>query len=443
MSKFSDLRLIALVLLIFLTFFIQASHTNVSGQDVSQSVDIVSDIVVQNVSGETTTSLTNRQSVVLNILWDASNITGGLKAGDYLEVIVPTEFRFPTDDAHANFEIFASNQIPAGRVVVTNGTDQNPGTIRLTFYDYVEGKTKLKGKLTFGARIDVSKGQQGNVTEVVIQTDFEESYTLSIVLDVIDFTKENILKWADQIEDEEKMHWNILIILSGKAMNDVRVIDSIANGSVSYIPDTFFLTPVDFDQYGNITQEYPDQKRQLLTGTDLTFNADFTSMIASLGDLDHLSYLLNYQTTFNPNITIQNDVILRAVNAIELSDQSGFEQIVDSGGDIIAQVPGYLRIIKQELNHPEIKIVGAIFKITNLQDQTSFTLETTAPDGDVTSPALTAGDYRIEEVSVPKGYLKDATGITIQIEDGETTVRTITNRKIPDLPPTGFPVNNP
>ena len=87
--------------------------------------------------------------------------------------------------------------------------------------------------------------------------------------------------------------------------------------------------------------------------------------------------------------------------------------------------------------------MGAVFKITNLQDQTSFTLETTAPDGDVTSPALTAGDYLIEEVSVPKGYLKDATGITIQIEDGETTVRTITNRKIPDLPPTGFPVNNP
>lgn len=442
MLKRSALSLCALIFLIFLTFFIQANQRIVSGQNVTQSVDIVSDIVVQNVSGETTTTLTNRQSVVLNISWDASNITTGLKAGDYLEVSVPNEFRFPTDDAHANFEIFAPNQIPAGRVVVTNGTDQNPGTIRLTFYEYVEGKTKLKGKLSFGARIDVSKGQQGNVTEVVIQTDFEESYTLSIVLDVIDFTTENILKWAGQIENEETMHWNVLIILSGNAKNNVQVIDSIANGSVSYLPETFFLTPVDFDQYGNITNEYTDQKRQL-TGTDLTFNDNRTSMIASLGNLTHLSYLLTYQTTFNPNITIQNDIILRAVNAIELSDQSGFEQIVDSGGDITAQVPGYLRIIKHELNHPEIKIVGAVFKITNLQDQTSFTLETTAPDGEVTSEALTPGDYRIEEVSVPKGYLKDATGITVQIEDGETTVQTITNRKVPDIPPTGFPVNNP
>ncbi len=426
------------VIMILMLFLLPICNP-VSAQELPGSVNIIKDVIVQNASGETVSTVWNRQSVIVNIYWDANAISE-LKAGDYLEVRVPAELRFPTDDQHANFEIYADGQIPAGKVTVVNGTETKPGTIRLIFYSFVEGKNNLKGTLRLAARVSASKGQQGNVSCFYLQTDFEQSYSLDIITDLIDFTKETIVKWPERIEGEQTMNWNVLIVLSGSATKDVTVLDSIADGVVAYKPDSFYLVPADFDEFGNIVKEYPQVIRHLVAGTELDFNQNLTSFTARLGDLTHLTYVLRYQTTFNPNVTIYNNVQMKAINNIELADESGYEQLVDSGGNISGDGRGYLKIVKQEKDKPEIKIAGAVFKITNLQDLSSFTLETQEPNGDVISAALVPGQYRIEEVSVPAGYLKDAAVFTIMVNGGETTVQTILNSKTPDIPETGFPV---
>ena len=63
---------------------------------------------------------------------------------------------------------------------------------------------------------------------------------------------------------------------------------------------------------------------------------------------------------------------------------------------------------------------------------------TTDQNGEVTSPNLVPGDYQIKEIHVPAGYLLNSQQITVTVTDGNISIRTISNRKVPPIPSTGI-----
>jgi len=207
------------------------------------------------------------------------------------------------------------------------------------------------------------------------------------------------------------------------------------------------LTRVDFDEYGNITNEY--EKIRLTELNGLTFNAENNSFTLELGTLDQSSYLLEYETTL-PNNIINNKITLNAVDIqrVQLSNQSQYVDYSNSLGNIRGDSPdtdtptegnGMIKIIKVELGNPDRKIAGATFRITKVGDSSpELIVLTTDQNGEVTSPNLVPGDYQIKEIHVPAGYLLNSQQITVTVTDGNISIRTIYNRKVPPIPSTGI-----
>lgn len=419
-----------------------------------RNVDVVKSITITDSSGEETLTVWNYQLINVNIVWDASDITD-LHEGDYFEVQLPSELRFPEDDEHANFDIFdttGEDQKPAGHVVVTNGTESAPGKVRLTFSDYVENKQNIQGTLILGAQVYVSEGGQGNIINTEIKTNTGEVYSFNINVEPVDYTNETIIKWLYQIDDGQIVKWRTRINLSKKALDNVEIIDYLSDESAKYVQDSFWLTRVDFDEYGNITNEY--EKIQLTGENGLTFNTDNNSFTLELGTLDQNSYLLEYETTL-PNNIINNKITLNAVDIqrVQLRNQSQYVDYSNSLGNIQGNSPetetppenqqeeekGKIKIIKVEQGRPDIKIAGAIFRITKVDDSSTEPIElTTDQNGEVTSPDLAAGEYKIKEIHVPAGYLLNSQTITITVTAENTVECTISNRKVPPIPSTGI-----
>lgn len=413
-----------------------------------RNVDVVKSITITDSSGEETLTVWNYQLINVNIVWDASDITD-LHEGDYFEVQLPSELRFPEDDEHANFDIFdttGEDQKPAGHVVVTNGTESAPGKVRLTFSDYVENKQNIQGTLILGAQVYVSEGGQGNIINTEIKTNTGEVYSFNINVEPVDYTNETIIKWLYQIDDGQIVKWRTRINLSKKALDNVEIIDYLSDESAKYVQDSFWLTRVDFDEYGNITNEY--EKIQLTGENGLTFNTDNNSFTLELGTLDQNSYLLEYETTL-PNNIINNKITLNAVDIqrVQLRNQSQYVDYSNSLGNIQGNRPenqqeeekGKIKIIKVEQGRPDIKIAGAVFLITKVDGSSTEPIRlTTDQNGEVTSPDLVAGEYKIKEIHVPAGYLLNSQTITITVTAGDTVECTISNRKVPPIPSTGI-----
>ncbi|OQA28107.1 MAG: Cna protein B-type domain protein [Chloroflexi bacterium ADurb.Bin344] len=100
---------------------------------------------------------------------------------------------------------------------------------------------------------------------------------------------------------------------------------------------------------------------------------------------------------------------------------------------------GKIKIIKVEQGKPDIKIAGAVFRITK-SDDTSVgpIILTTDLNGEAISPDLVPGDYQIKEIHVPAGYLLNSQTITVTVTAGNTYECTISDRKVPPIPSTGF-----
>ena len=102
---------------------------------------------------------------------------------------------------------------------------------------------------------------------------------------------------------------------------------------------------------------------------------------------------------------------------------------------------GKIKIIKVEQGKPDIKIAGAVFRITKSDDSSVEPIEfklTTDSNGEAISPDLVPGDYQIKEIHVPAGYLLNSQIITVTVTSEQTYEYIISNRKVPPIPSTGL-----
>jgi LPXTG-motif cell wall-anchored protein len=97
----------------------------------------------------------------------------------------------------------------------------------------------------------------------------------------------------------------------------------------------------------------------------------------------------------------------------------------EGGGDLVNKI----KIVKVDSEDNSIVLPGAVFKIKRVSDGAEFEL-TTDEKGEAVSDKLVAGEYTIEEVTPPAGYIKNDEIVTVSVKDGEALLRTITNEKV-------------
>lgn len=197
----------------------------------------------------------------LSISWDASFYQNELKEGDYFNINLPDEFRFPTNHSACNFDI----KTPDGseviaKAVVTPGT-LGGGNIKVTFTKYVEDRYDVKGSMYLNANFNTTIINTPGNHEIVIAIG---SYPFTITVPVAPSTQQEPLnneilnKWVGQaLSNEGYVRWTIRINHRKGILNNVVITDQLTSESgdmtgIEYVADKFKLEEVEMDEYGNI-----------------------------------------------------------------------------------------------------------------------------------------------------------------------------------------------
>ena len=351
-------------------------------------------------------------------------INDTVHTGDYFDMAVPKEIDLSSAFTNYNFTLSDNQgQVIASATVKPSGTAG--GVVHVVFNEKVDGKANLKGNLFFYARGNEKGVKFGEVTpiKVVINNNNGSAYS---VFPSVKFTPnkpvsgtEVIGKWANPSKSKDRADWRIRINKSGQNLKNVVVTDKITSGNGEYLPE-FKLQKVTFAEDGHITS----YGEAIDVTNRVKYNEDKTSFTLKLGQIGTQGYLLSYATKVNDEDPIQNNSAELSADAIVPSKSSGVWLYKAAGGGVSTEVSGKLRIRKVDSETGK-GLAGAKFKVT--KGDKSFEL-TSNDEGIALSDKLELGEYKVTEITAPKGYKATSEEFSVNVTSNGG-VLTIKNTK--------------
>ena len=208
------------------------------------------------------------------------------------------------------------------------------------------------------------------------------------------------------------------------------------NSEMPYEVDRFSTCERDFEPF-LLENEYFDIKVTFAEDGHITsygesidvtnrvkYNADKTSFTLKLGQIGTQGYLLSYATKVNDEDPIQNNSAELSADAIVPSKSSGVWLYKAAGGGVSTEVSGKLRIRKVDSETGK-GLAGAKFKVT--KGDKSFEL-TSNDEGIALSDKLELGEYKVTEITAPKGYKATSEEFSVNVTSNGG-VLTIKNTK--------------
>jgi uncharacterized surface anchored protein len=359
----------------------------------------------------------------LDIDWDASSSGTDLQEGDYFDITLPDQMEFPDDSAHTDFKIYAADGTTVIANAHVNPNESGGGTVRVTFTDYVNDKYDVKGNVFLASHFINEKIKIGEENTFSISVNGEVSSKTVSIIGPSQIEHEVLAKWGRKDSDPKVANWRMRINHSKEDLPNTVITDNLGDSGEKFIEEGFTLDEVVYDSEGGVLSSTPVD----LTEDNFKLAEDKKSFTLTLGNLNGKQYLLKYQSTYTPGTTLRNDALLT-------SDEGKYDyhatfRSTSTGGTGSGSLANKIKIIKVDAENKETKLEGAEFTLKNEETGKTYTL-TTDKDGEVTSDKLVSGKYTIEETKAPTGYIKNGEKVTVEVKDGETVVKTITNEPL-------------
>ena len=378
----------------------------------------------------------------LDMDWDASSYGNQLKQGDYFIVKLPDQFKYPTSGPTVDFPLYA----PDGRTVIanahvnSNGDEVGGGTVKVTFTNYVENKENVKGNLFLQAAFAHEKIKAGEINKIDVEIGgVKKSVNIKIGKKPT-IENETFSKWGETIEGQsELVRWVFRINHEKGNYNNVSISDElfVKSGTlppeIHYIPETFVLHEVEFNEYGSTqnirnTYRYNDLKDILhFSDNNTKFTFDFSK---KFGDMNGKQYLVEYKSTYVPQLMLRNKATFRSTQKNEPLE--AWFKSSEAGGGGQGDLTQKIKIFKVDENDIQTKLPNAEFLITKVKDGSTFTLKTDAK-GEAVSGKLEPGKYKIKETKAPEGYELDPTEKEATVAEGEPLFWTVKNTKVTNI----------
>ena len=374
----------------------------------------------------------------IKVAWDASDYGNTLHKGDYFIVNMSDKFLFPGGTSSSDFDVLSPDNKVVAKAKVNPDTINGGGTVKVTFTDYVEDRYHIRGTLWLASRFNRAKVTTGSSNKFVITVGGKIIETDVHVGPLPEITDEIIGKWGERVKDpnnvtvENEVYWIVRINYNKRDFHNVVVEDelSVESGEsmdgLRYLENSFLLREVEFNNKGETVKVHKTFSNEEMKQKVQFLNPQKTKFKIELGNIGNKQYLLTYKSTYRPGLKIKNRFHFKA-DEDDKTTESAYVSAA-SGGNGQGDLLGKLKIIKLDDRGDVIKLAGTKFKITNKNDNTTFELVTDA-NGEVTSGRLIPGEYIIEEITPPPGYLKDPNKYTVTVKKGEITVQSITNKK--------------
>lgn len=394
-------KFMAVIMLFALLFNTIIPVTSVFAEGTPKEVTAsVTNLTIQNLSGQTVEKVYWSDSFYLAMDWDATANGAELHEGDYFDITLPDKMVFPSDSSSVDFNIYGTDGVTViGKAHVTPGVSDKGGTVRITFTDWVVGKENVKGNIRLSSRFDKNQVTTGEENSFSISVGGRVVPVNIIITGPKELDHEILAKWGQSVSDnKEQAEWWVRINHQKSALSNVIISDHLTEGtdSETYIADSFRLTRVEMDSYGNTTEVYETID---LTGK-LNISGDGKSFTVNLGNVIGQQYRLSYRTTYTPRTTLRNNITL---NSTEQSKTISSTHIsANSGGSGDGTLANKIKLTKVDADDNSITLPDAVFEVTR-PDGSTFEL-TTGADGTVTSGTLSSGTYKVKERHPPFGY---------------------------------------
>ena len=357
--------------------------------------------------------------------WDASAAGTSIHEGDYFDITLPDNMKFPSGTTTQDFDLKDVDGNVVAKAHVTPGPGDVGGTVHVTFTKAVENKYNVKGTIYLAAQFDETKIIKDAENVFTITVNSQAVSGSVIVQGAKPLQDEPLAKWGKPVPGhEDQAEWNVRINHKKANLPNAVISDSLSggNGDERYIEDSFKLLEVEFNEYGSIVQEIQTID---LTGK-LQLAPDGRSFTINLGNVNGKQYRLYYKSTYHAGTVLKNKATLDASSAHEEISYS--YQSAESGGTAGGDLASKIKLTKVDGDDNSIPLKNAVFTVTR-PDGTTFEL-TTGEDGTVTSGVLVQGTYRVKEKTPPDGYELNGNEYTLEVTPTGGALKTICDRPI-------------
>ena len=258
----------------------------------------ITEFSLTNLNKEAITRVNTNSDFYIKVGWKVTQEDADVHSGDYLELELPTQLKFPSTEG-TSFPIYAPDGAEMGTANVTAG---NPGRVRITFNDWVENKSDIRGTLWLAAHMKAGTPVGDQTLSVIdLNTHFSSNINISAFTDG-ELTDENIAKWGVKT-DHNTVLWKVRLNNAGTTLHNVNLTDTIENSS-TYVPGSFRIYRVMMDSKGNVLPT-PGWVKITDTTAKPVIAEDGHSFAWDLSALpfdENNMYWIEYETTFSDHI---------------------------------------------------------------------------------------------------------------------------------------------
>ena len=405
---------------------------------------VITHFSITDQDGNPVTELAKYKKFKLKISWDASSYgAGNLKAGDYFEIKLPDKMKFPNNENACKFDIKnEEDKVVAKAVVTPNANDVGGGKVKVTFTDFVESNNNIKGTMFLAAEFLVHKVTIGEQNEFTI-TVGSKIYKTDILITNPKPSNDILKKYGYTPSENSNVlaGWNVRINYKKSDHKNAELRDKLNSNREVYVEKqygnkySFQLKHVKLNEAGDkIDEVYNtynlDDLKKGKDGYKLEIASDKRSFTLKLGNIGRKQFVLTYFSTYKEGSTLTNKATLTygdKKKEVTFSYKSS-----ESGGQAEGELNNKIKIIKQDKDDGRVTLAGAKFKIVKLEKNGEKLIGEyiTNDFGEIISPDLVAGKYRLTELEPPKDYDIEKKVHEVEVKNGQATIITITKKKI-------------
>ncbi|MBC6296736.1 LPXTG cell wall anchor domain-containing protein [Listeria sp. FSL L7-1517] len=377
-------------------------QTNFVKAATNYSSDFLKTIELQDADGNPKTDFGYYDSIQIHYTWEIPN-SSDLKAGDTMAFTLPEQLKIVTD---LSFALKDDEGNTVGNVVATRAT----GEVVVTFTDYVEKKSNIKGNLNFWSNwnTNIIQGSEQVPIEFPVDGDY-----VTVPVDIGPKNQigpnETLYKygWADE-KNPALINWVVRINYAKVSIDNAIYEDFIGpNQTLDFSSVRAFHG--EFDANDNFT------KGTQVPASAITQTSDgFKIAFGNLTDSVKVSYY-TIATDGGVSSNYANKGILSGTNFVSKT----IEVLTPtSGGSGSGEgTTGSVELTKTDNTAQRNPLENAEFKLVDSAGTTLQEGIKTGSDGKLTIANLKFDTYKLIETKAPVGYELDATPVEFTIDD--------------------------
>ena len=424
MDKRKNIKIFTFILaLLTVLFTLSLTKTSAETPGVTVSgkfVDTIKNIQVSRENGGTIDSPIGQ--------WEKFKITADfdltgkeVKAGDTTELLLSD----PLIIANQSFDIETTTK---PKQVIAHGlVDKDNKKLTLTYTDYVEHNSDVKGDFYFYARVDYTKHPEAGEIPIQVTVNNRTIILGNIPYQGVGNSEPKLFLKTSEVhkDDPSTISYVISINQTKESHQDVTVEDHLKFTNAEYVKGSIHVLKG--------TYIYKDLGWQLSDAVDVTdqhpvtISEDGQSFVVKLGNVSEADqYRIVYDVHLNytpvDGEVLDNEAILKAKDFVDKS-------AVNSS---VIQVPGgkgkgsVFTINIHKVDDADQPLAGAKFKIVRQANNQVIGEYVTDDKGNITVNALLKDKYILTELQAPEGYTITTADTPVSAEDFSETDNAVT-----------------